>query len=304
VIGVCGVKGAAGASTLALLTRALWPAPAVLVEADPVGGEFALTLAGPQGQALPGKPSISDLALAAAQRMPSIERVWAAALETAAGPVVCGLPSAQPMGNLLREYGRHLAAMLVGEPDVVVDAGRLAPDTAALPLLAAANVVAAVLPDRPEGLFRLTDLLPGLGSVMRVAEDVRSVIVPVVVAAPHRGQAAAREVDEAMAQHHIPVRPARWITWDPKTVALVRSGELARAHRSALLRSARTVAEALAGEQYGVSEQRTARARLAVAQFSDATSQWRGMGLAQLPPPHPVLPHPVNGHQSGVPTHG
>jgi hypothetical protein len=301
VISVCGVKGSAGASTLALLTSALWPTRAVLVEADPVGGEFALSLAGPQGQALPAKPSIAELAMSAAQRMPSAERVWAAALETSAGPVVCGVPSAHPMGNLLREYGRHLAAMLVGEPDVVVDAGRLAPDTAALPLLAASNVVAVVLPDRPEALFRLTDLLPGLASVLRIEEDVRSVIVPVVVATAHRGSDASREVDEVMAQRHIPTRPARWIGWDPKTVATVRGGGAGRAPRSVLVRTARGVVESLAAEQYAVSEQRTARARLAAAQFSDAASQWRGMGRA---PAVPHVPHPVNGHEAEVKTCG
>lgn len=300
MIGVCGIKGTVGASTLALLTRALWPAPAVLVEADPAGGEFGLTLSGPQGQALPAKPSISDLALAAAHQMPSLEQVWAAALATTAGPVVCGLPSAQPMGNLLREYGRPLAATLVGEADVVVDAGRLAADTPSLPLLAAANVVAVVLPDRAEALFRLTDLLPGLASVMRVAEDVRSVIVPVVVAAPHRGEAAAGEVDETMAQHHIPVRPARWFGWDPKAVDLVRAGDLTRVQRSALLRSARVVVGTLAAEQASVIEQRTARARLSTAQFSDASAQWRGVGRPAAAPPAP----PVSGYGAGVRSRG
>lgn len=317
MIGVCGLKGAPGASTLALLTRALWPVQAVLVETDPAGGEFALSLTGPQGQALPAKPSISDLALSAAQRMPSIEQVWEAALETAAAPVVCALPSAQPMGNLLREYGQHLATMLAGEPDVVVDAGRLVPGTPALPLLAAANVVAVVLPDRPEALFRLTDLLPGLASVLRVAEDVRSVIVPVV--ATQRGEAAAREVDEAMAQHHIPTRPAHWLASDPKTVAAVRAGDLARVQRSPLLRSARTVVDALAGEQYMVIEQRAARARLATAQFSDAAAQWRGMGQPSAAAGNgagrsdaPVTSDdlrqsffpPANGRQFGARSHG
>jgi hypothetical protein len=301
VISVCGVKGSAGASTLALLTSALWPTGAVLVEADQVGGEFAMSLAGRQGQALPSKPSIAELAMSAAQRMPSAEWVWAAALETSAGPVVCGVPSAQPMGNLLREYGQHLAAMLVGEPDVVVDAGRLAPDTAALPLLAASNVVAVVLPDRPESLFRLTDLLPGLASVLRVEDDVRSVIVPVVVATAHRGPAAAREVDEVMAQHHIPIRPARWIGWDPKTAVTVRAGGAGRAPRSLLLRTASGVVASLAAEQYAVSEQRTARARAAAAQFSNAASQWRGMGRA---PAMPHLPYRVNGHEAEVHSRG
>ena len=279
MISICGVKGSAGSSTLALLAAMCWPTRAVVVEADPAGGEFALTLAGPQGQALPAKPSIAELALSAAQRMPSVERVWAAALETAVGPVVCGIPSAEPMVKVLREYGRHLAAMLMGEPDVVVDAGRLSPGTASLPLLAASNVVAVVLPDRPESLFRLTDLLPGLASVLRVEDDVRSVIVPVVVATPHRGQAAAREVDEVLSEHHIPASAARWIGWDPKAAAAVRGGA-ARVQRSVLLRTSRSVVEALAGEQYAVSQQRAARARLASEQFSDAASQWRGMGHA------------------------
>ena len=113
MISVCGVKGSPGASTLALLAAALWPSPAVLVEADPAGGEFALTLAGPQGQALPGKPSIAELALDSVQRVGSPERIWGSALDTAAGvAVVCAIPSAQPMSNLLREYGPQLTAML------------------------------------------------------------------------------------------------------------------------------------------------------------------------------------------------
>lgn len=293
MISVCGLKGTAGASTFALLAAALWPTQAVLVEADPVGGEFALTLDGPQGQVLPAKPSIAELAVAAAQRMPSTERVWGAALETSAGvPVVCGIPSSQPMAHLLREYGRHLAAMLMGEPDVVVDAGRLSPDTASLPLLAASNVVAVVLPDRHEALFRLTDLLPGLASTLRVEDEVRSVIVPVVVATAHRGQTAAREVDEVLAQHHIPARPARWLGWDPKAADAVRGG-VTKAHRSVLTRTARVAVEALAAEQFGVVGQRAQRARLSTAQFSDASAQWRGMGPASSP---------ANGRVSGPAT--
>ena len=136
-----------------------------------------------------------------------------------------------------------------------------------------------VLPDRPESLFRLTDLVPGLASVLRVEDDVRSVIVPVVVATPHRGAAAAREVDEVLAQRHIPTSKTRWIGWDPKAADAVRGGA-ARAQRSVLLRTARAVVESLVGEQRTVIEQRASRARLATEQFSDAASQWRGMGSA------------------------
>ena len=277
MISICGVKGSAGASTLALIGAATWPAPAVLVEADPIGGEFALTLTGPAGQVLPGTPSIAQLALSAAQRAPSTDQVWAAALQTSAGAVVCGLPSAEPMTTLLRQYGRQLATMLAEERDIVVDVGRLSPDTAALPLLAASTVVVVVVPDRPDGLFRLADLLPGLARVLRVQDDVRSVIVPVVVAASNRGPAAAREVDEVLMQHHIPTSATRWVGWDPKAAAALPAG-LARVQRSVLIRTARGVVEALASEQAAVIEQRAARARLATGQFTDAATQWRGIG--------------------------
>jgi hypothetical protein len=121
------------------------------------------------------------------------------------------------------------------------------------------------------------------------------------VATTHRGPAVGREVDEVLAHHHVPTRPAGWIGWDPKAADLVRGGGAAAVRRSTLLRTARGVVERLAAEQYSVSEQRTARARLATAQFSDAASQWRGMGRAQA---MPHLPNPVNGHESGVRSHG
>lgn len=283
MISVCGVKGAPGASTAALLTAALWPrSSAVLVEADPAGGEWALTLEGPQGQVLPAKPSIAELAVDAVQRVPSGEQVWASAMQTSAGvAVVCGLPAAQPMTQVLREYGRSIAALLAGEPNVVIDAGRLTSDTPSLALLAASTVVAVVLPDRHEAFYRLTDLLPGLNSVIAVADGVRSAVVPVVVADARRGQAASHEVDELLAQRHIPVRAAGWLPRDEKAAAIIRAGGIAKANRSALVRSAHTIAEGLAREQYLVTEQRAQRARLASASQTDAASQWRGTGWAR-----------------------
>lgn len=283
MISVCGLKGAPGASTAALLIASLWPeSPAVLVEADPAGGEWALTLAGPQGQVLPAKPSIAELAVDAVKRVPSGEQVWASAIQTSAMvAVVCGMPSAQPMTQLLREYGRHIAAMLENEPNVIVDAGRLSPDTLALPLIAASTVVVVVLPDRHEAFHRLTDLLPGLNGVVAIQEGVRSVVAPVVVADTRRGPAAAREVDELLGQRHIPARPARWLPQEGKVATAVRDGRLSRVSRSALLRWARSLAEGLASEQHQVCEQRANRARMVTASQTDAAAQWRGTRWAR-----------------------
>jgi hypothetical protein len=60
MISVCGLKGAPGASMTALLTAALWPdSAAALVEADAAGGEWVMTLTGPDGQVLPTKPGLA-----------------------------------------------------------------------------------------------------------------------------------------------------------------------------------------------------------------------------------------------------
>jgi hypothetical protein len=191
------------------------------------------------------------------------------------------MPASQPMTQLLREYGRHVAAMLASELNVVIDAGRLTPDSPALPLLAASTVLAVVLPDRHEAFYRLSDLLPGLNGVIAVDEGVRSAVVPVVVAEPRRGQTAAREVDELLGQRHIPARRARWLPRDDKAAAVVRSGALGTAGRSTLVRSARSLAEALAREQRIVREQRVHHERLVAASQVDAAAPWRGTGWAR-----------------------
>jgi cellulose biosynthesis protein BcsQ len=202
-------------------------------------------------------------------------------MQTSAGvAVVCGIPAAQPMTQVLQEYGRPMAALLAAELNVVIDAGRLTPDTPALHLLAASTVVVIVLPDRHEALYRLTDLLPGLNSVLRVEQGVRSAVMPVVVADARRGAEAAREVDELLGQRNIPARPARWLPRDEKAAAAARGG-LGRAARSALVKSARSLAEGVAAEQDLVAEQRAQRDRLAVASRTDAAAQWRGVGVGR-----------------------
>jgi hypothetical protein len=282
VISVCGLKGGPGVTTLGLLMLASWPSPAVLVEADPDGGALALRLAGPQGQVLPAEPSISDLAMDAATRtssdeVSSGELLWSRALQTSCGAVVCGLASAQPMTQLLREYARPLAALLGREENVLVDAGRLLPDSPTLPLLAASTVVVVVVADRHDEFWRATDLLPGLLSVMSVEFGVRSVVLPVVVASERRGPAAARELDELLAQQRIETAPAGWLAIDAKAAAVVPTGP-AQVRRSILWRSAQTLIDRAAGEQDAIVQQRAQRAQLAREQHHDASAQWRGIG--------------------------
>src|SRR3954451_14652638 len=129
---VFGVKGSAGATTFALIAAALWPEPAVLVEADPAGGDLALRLTGRNGQVLPRTPSVAGLAVEAAASAGSERAREHAVQASVAVPVVCGLPEAEPMGKTVRQHARAMASMLHAS-DVIVDAGRLAPETPTLP---------------------------------------------------------------------------------------------------------------------------------------------------------------------------
>lgn len=244
MITVVGTKGAPGATTTALLLAALWPGGGLVVEADPDGGDLALQLPGPDGQVLPSAPGLAQLAVDLAGL--DKERIEACALATAAGvPVVCAMPLAASMRQTIARHGKALADALAPMGSVIVDAGRLVPDTPAVPLLTSAEAVVLVVADRVESFFHARDMFTSLLGVLGSAPDPRPALLTVVVASPRRGPSAERELAAALAQRGLPVASAGWLAHDPKALARWLVGEPA-ARRSVLLRTARPVIDAVA----------------------------------------------------------
>lgn len=241
---IFGVKGSPGATTCALLTAALWPTQALLVEADPAGGDLALRLSGPSGQVLPRSPSIAGLAVEPSGAQ-GWDRVWQSALQTRVGvSVVCGLVEAEPMGIAVRQHAQAMARRLAGT-ETIVDAGRLLPRTLAFPFAVVAEAIVLVVGDGAEQFFHARDLLAGLLPEVSAETGTRPSVQAVVVADPRRGSAAATELASVLAQRGLPVAVAGWIAHDRSGLQRWLAGERG-AGRSILLRSASPVVTEIA----------------------------------------------------------
>lgn len=243
MITVFGIKGAPGATTLAVLLAALQPDGGLLVEVDPDGGDLALRLSGPQGQALPAAPGLAQLAVSATELL-DLDDVAPYALRTAVGvPVVCAAPSVEAMSQLLHRHGAGLATALARLPGIVIDAGRLVAGTAALPFALASSTVVVVVADRAESFFHARDHLASLLTSLGQRNGHRPSVVTVVVAEPRRGPAAASELQAVLAQRGLPVRSAGWLAQDRRGVERWLSGDPSR--RTVLLRTATPVVAAI-----------------------------------------------------------
>jgi MinD-like ATPase involved in chromosome partitioning or flagellar assembly len=156
LIAVGSVRGAPGATTLAVALAAVWDraghAP-FLVEADPDGGVLAARFG------LGHHPSLTELGVRARSNL-DLDDVWASAQALPAPrsgdgvPVVVAHPSADQCQATLRSVGGRLGGLLdsLATHDVIVDVGRLRPGSPALALVEAATVVLVVLRPRLEDI--------------------------------------------------------------------------------------------------------------------------------------------------------
>ena len=207
LVAVCSIKGSPGATTLAVACAARWPggSPPLLIEADPAGGDLAARF-----RLAPDRGLVS---WAAAARRGTAQEAVGAVLTAHAQPLLARFPViVAPPGA-----GQTIAALSVlasppasaftgvaNRQVVIADCGRADPESPALPVLRAADlVVIAVrpLPDELSHLAARADLIAGLegraGLVLMRGPgyppgEVADVVgLPVVAAAPNDRHAAA-----------------------------------------------------------------------------------------------------------------
>lgn len=170
LVAVVSAKGSPGVTTLGLGLAARWPHPeAVLVEADPAGGDLSARFG------LPHEPGLAAMALAARHRGERQDPVeWWQQLPCGVG-VVLAPPGAAARASVsaLASRGVPLLKQLAGERAVVVDAGRWEPESPVGPLLAAADVV--LLLARPS-LEEIGQAQARAQALRQLAGDVRLVL--------------------------------------------------------------------------------------------------------------------------------
>jgi hypothetical protein len=232
-----------GVTTLALSLAATWPPGhrVLLVEADPAGGTLAA------GSGWPAEPSLMSLA-AAARRGGEPAMVWEHCHELPGGAgVLAGTSSTDHARSALGMAGDLLVRLGELEADVLMDCGRLEPNSAALGQWERAD--RAVLAVRP----RLADLHALTGWLeARPSEGQRLGLVTVGDGPYPDGEIADALGVEVLAR----------LPWDPDAAnALVSVAASSRELRLApLVRAARTLADRLATELTDTAPAGTARA--------------------------------------------
>ena len=186
LVALISVKGSPGASTLALGIAARWPQPgAVLVEADPAGGDLATRFG------LFHKPGLSTMALSTrigpGQPQP---RQWLQRLPCGV-PAVLAAPG--PTAASLATLGEHgpaaLRLLAAQHPALLLDAGRWQPGSPVDAMLAVTDAALIVLRPVPEEIRQAEARIKPL---RELASDLRLVLVG------DRGTWPAREIGDAL----------------------------------------------------------------------------------------------------------
>lgn len=229
LLAIGSVKGSPGATTLSVAVTACWPSerPAVLVEADPAGGDLGARFG------LAAEPGLVTLA-SATRRAPAADSLLAHAQELPGGlPVVVGPASAkQARAALTMLVPAVTSTWSALNTDVIVDCGRLDPSSPVLDVLAHANLALVVA--RPE--------LADLHHLAARIADLRSRGRSLAVLLAGKGPYGPDEVREAVDADVI-----RAIPWDPTGAAFVsgRAGSQRGLTRAPLMRAARNLATVL-----------------------------------------------------------
>ena len=152
------LKGAPGVTTLATCVAYQWPRHrrVALVEADADGGAVA-----PRFGLHPTQPSLVSFAAVSRHGVAEAE-FWKACQRLPDGPAVLVAPGGESTGVALEQIDFGALDENLQDTDLLVDAGRLRPDSTALRLRERADIVVVVVRPRFESLAVLLDRAAGL----------------------------------------------------------------------------------------------------------------------------------------------
>ncbi len=253
LIAVAADKGSPGVTTTAVALAAVWPRRALLVEADPAGGDLVYRSVAAHGGSL--DPNTGMLSLAATARRGLVaEQLWDHAQPLAGGlDVITGLHNAEQaagFGGLWPTLGRAFASLAdapQGGADVIADCGRLGPEGAVLELLPHASLVLLLARTDPEQLARVRDRAAALsiklhGGHRGAAQLGFPPIGVVLIAEPGRGERIASQVNDMLVAAQIGAQVVGTLAHDPAGAEQLAGRRRGRVDKALLVRSARQVA--------------------------------------------------------------
>ena len=259
LVSLASVKGSPGATTLALLTAALWPRTAFLVDADIRGGDISYRMPLDAGGPVdPDRGLLSLLPLARKEISPDAVGEHA---QTILGGTefIAGLSEpeqAQAVQQLWPALGQAFTRLT--SHDVIADLGSVWSGAPHFPLLRESAALVLVLRPRPSDVLHLRRRILRL----QAASPASGPAIGVVVVAPARDSADARSAYAALGEDVL--RTTEFLghlALDPKGVGMFEGSVINRPERAELVRSGMPIVEAIA---------RTAGIRIDRQQMIDA----------------------------------
>lgn len=248
VLSFLSAKGSPGVTTTALLTAALWPAPVVLIDADPAGGDVAARLPAADGSVLDGDRGLLPLLTSTRRGLSGAQVLDQVQVVAGGGQVVCGLASPE-QAHAAGSGWNALAGAVVelgrahDTPDVVVDAGRVGAAPVHLDLLRASDVVVLVVRAETAAVLHARERLRALGGALRRPDGLLPRTGVVVVGDLRRGDA-----DEAAG---VLTAVGAWVDdlgrlpLDAAGAGVFDGARTSRPERTALVRAARPLVASL-----------------------------------------------------------
>ncbi len=249
LIAVAAGKGAPGVTTAAVALAGVWPRRALLAECDPAGSELPYWLTGESGQPLALTRGVVSLAAAArAQAEPEV--VWEHTQRIDSGvPVLVG-PTTPEQATAVGGSWTPIAGMLAALPDtdVVADCGRvLGVAPVAAPVLRRAHLVLIVTGATPQGVAQMRHGIAAVARAMNAGGSADgSALQRIAVVVVGERTSDAVEVGEVLESTAGlgEVEVLGSLALDGCGANGLRGPWGRRLDRSALIRSARTVAAA------------------------------------------------------------
>ncbi len=255
-------KGCPGVTTAAVALGAIWPRPVLVAECDAAGSDFVYRYSAADRGRLSQDRGVVSLATAARSGAAAGVDVWSHVQTLDGGlPVLVGAASPAQVASIGWSWP-SMAGLLAGlsDADVLVDCGRLTPNSPALEFLALADVVVMLVRPTAEGAAHASSALMSLDAQFRAApaSPVRSVTAPVaaraqpelcVVVVTPKGDSKdhVSQVQDALTSLHTPAPVIGHLAWDVPAAAGLRGQWTRKLDKSALITSARTLATILDG---------------------------------------------------------
>lgn len=259
---ICADRGAPGSTTTALALAAARGLPAVVVEADPYGGDLALRIRH-DGDPLPTTPTVLSVSAGrSGQGRTSGPRT---SLDGPGGPSerrhrdlwrdgsheVSEHVRVVP-GFMAAEHGTSMAwpvlasALEAQSVPVFADLGRIHTGSPSLAVAAAADALIPVCRNDMASVQHMVDRLELLVPAIADRNGRPPVVLPVVIAPRQHGSTIANSVAEILGETAVgpTLRGVSWLAWDPAAVAHLENGAdpwTKPLRKSPLMKSARKV---------------------------------------------------------------